>query len=100
MLEKRIVDVTIGKQLRKKLAELAASSGLSNPIPGLTWGKWDDEDEESYFIGFYEKKELPTKDPIRIIEADGIELLIIQDWICEELEGKTLDIVNRKLTLF
>ncbi|MDJ0951256.1 MAG: hypothetical protein QNJ94_20280 [Alphaproteobacteria bacterium] len=50
-------------------------------------------------IGFYERDELPLNEPVRIIEAGGVEFLIIQDHICDELEGGTLDFVDGRLTL-
>lgn len=100
MLEHKVVNLRVGDFLREKLTDRSLSSGLKNPIPEIIWGRWEDEEEDSYSIGFHERDELPTNDPIRIIEADGIDFLIIQDRICKELEGKTLDIVNGKLSLF
>lgn len=67
MLERKAINVTIVHALREKLRECAASSGLRNPIPELMWGRWENEDRESYFIGFHEKDELPQDEPIRII---------------------------------
>ena len=99
MLKKRRLNLRIGARLRTILEERALASGLAKPLPGILWGKWDDEKDEYYSIGFYEGGDLPVNDPIRIIEADGIEFLITQDWICEDLEGKLLDLIQGKLAV-
>lgn len=100
MLEKRIINLEIGKDLRDRLQYRMQQSDLKEPVPSISWGKWDDEKEERFMIGFYERSRLPVWDPVRLIEADGIEFLIIQDWICDELEGKKLDIVDGELSVF
>ena len=92
MLERKVLNLGVSDCLKRKLRERAARSGLTDPLPGILWGKWDDEVEEGYSIGFYERGEIPSDDPIRIVEADGIEFLITQDWICNELDGKVLDL--------
>lgn len=99
MLAKRLLNIKIGDRFRRALEEGSSASGLTDPLPGLLWGKWDDETQEYYSIGFFERSEIPTEDPIRIVEADGIEFLITQDWICEDLEGKGLDIVDGQLSV-
>ena len=99
MLEKKSINLRIGAKLKKVLAEDLSSSELDDPLPGILWGQWDTETNEHYVIGMYERDELPVDDPVRIIEADGIEFLITQDWICDDLEGKCLDIVNGQLSV-
>jgi hypothetical protein len=99
MLEKKTINLKIGENLRKRLQERAHDSGLQNPVPCISWGKWSDEKEERFMIGFNERTRLPIKDPIRFIECDGIEFLIIQDWICEKLDGKKLDFFDGKVAV-
>jgi len=101
MLEKRTINVAVGKAARNMLSKWIEQSGLRNPIAGLIWGRCEELDEvNSYSFGLYERGELPVDDPIRIIEADGIELVVVQGWVCDELEGKTLDVVNGKVVLY
>lgn len=99
MLPKRVVNLKVGTSLKEMLDQRQLACGLQNPIPAILWGREDSQKEESLVIGFYERDELPEQDPIRIIEADGIEFLVIQDWICDALDGKSLDIVDGKLTV-
>jgi hypothetical protein len=74
-------------------------SGLQSPLPAILWGRADNEEADSFQIGFYEREELPTSDPVRLVEADGVDFLVIQDWICDELEGKVIDVIDGKLTV-
>ena len=99
MLERRVINLRIGDTLRQVLFQRSSASRLEEPVPGILWGKWDGEQHECYSIGFYERKDLPIDDPIRIVEADGIEFVITQDWICDGLSGRTLDITAGVLTV-
>lgn len=99
MLEKKVLSLKISDSLKEKLAMRSKGSGLRCPIPSLSTGRWDDDDIDRVMIGFYERDRLPCNDPIRLVEADGIEFVVIQDWLCDELEGKILDVVNGELTL-
>ena len=60
MLAWKVLDVQISDCLKQKLNERAVASGLSDSLPGILWGKWDDEVNEYYFIGFHERAEIPT----------------------------------------
>lgn len=99
MLPPKTLNLRIGDRLRSVLEAKALSSGLVSPMPAILWGKWDDEGEEHYSIGFYDRDNLPISDPVRIVEAGGLQFLILQDWICEAVHGKELDVVDGKLTL-
>jgi hypothetical protein len=97
MLEKKFLNLKIGLALQEALQKKCVESGLSDPLPGIIWGRWDDENIDTYSIGIYERSNLPYDDPVRIVDANGIEILIIQDWVCDDLTGKVLDISNGKL---
>lgn len=97
MLTRRKLSLRLSDALKQKLLVWNQESGLQNPIPSISEGTWDENPTVRLIIGYYEKDLLPTNDPIRIIEADGIEFVIIQDWLCDTLDGKTLDIVSGKL---
>ena len=98
MLKKIMVNLKFSKELKEKLLSELRESDLENPISGIDWGRWNSEKNNHYIVGgLYERDKLPIDDPIRIIEADGIEFVIIQDWLCQELEGKYLSIKNGKI---
>ena len=99
MLEKKVVKLKISNRLREGLRRRIATSSLLNPLPGILLGKKESHSHESLVIGLYERDRIPQEDPIRIIEADGIEFLVIQDWLCDEFEGKLLDEVDGEIRL-
>lgn len=99
MLERKVVNLRLSDRLREELRQRIAASSLSNPLPGILLGKEESQSYESLVIGLYEREKIPKEDPIRLIEADGIEFLVIQDWLCDEFEGKLLDEVDGKLRL-
>lgn len=93
----KVLRTRIGPAL--KWALLQRSGGdLSDPIPGVTWGKAEGDSTERLLLVFHKRDELPNQPGI-IVQADGVEFLVEQDWLCEMLEGKVLDIVRGKLTL-
>ncbi len=99
MLETKCLNLKITDRLKKEIENRAVATGLSEPLPGINWGKWDDEKEDYYSIDFYDRRRLPVEDPVRIIVADGVEFLIIQDWICDDLEGKQFDVIDGRLVV-
>jgi len=98
MLKKLKVNFKLSRKLKEKLLQELAETDLKNPISGIDWGRWNSEKNDHYIVGgLYERDKLPMDDPIRIIEADGMEFVIIQDWLCQELDGKYLSIKNGQL---
>jgi hypothetical protein len=97
MLEKKSLNLRIGPALKEALRKKCAESGLSSPLPGIIWGRWGDENIDTYSIGIYERSNVPCDDPVRIVDANGVEILIIQDWVCDDLEGKVLHLIDGKL---
>ena len=99
MLEKRVLNTQIGDRLRTIIAHHARASDLKQPVPSLVLGRSENEPEERLGLGFYERCDIPQGEPIRLVEADGIEFLIIQDWLCDELDGKLVDFLDGKLVV-
>ena len=97
MLEKRSLNTRIGSRLRTMIADYARESGLKDPVASLAMGRSDDDPDESIFFGYYERGEIPEEEPMRFIEADGIEFLITQDWLCDELDEMLVDFVDGRV---
>ncbi len=73
--------------------------GLKNPLPGLLWGCDSDDRRERLYLGMYEKSKFTDEVPFIFINADGQEFLIFQEWLCEMLDGKELEIVEGRLSV-
>jgi hypothetical protein len=99
MLTKKVVSLRISGRLREGLQRRIAASNLSDPLPSVLLGKEVSNTFESLVIGLFERDGIPKDDPIRLIEVDGIEFLVTQDWLCDEFEGKLLDEVDGKIRL-
>ncbi len=85
--------------MRSVIADRLKKSNLQEPVPSILLSYVDNEEDESPFLGIYEREQIPTNDPIRYVDIDGIEFLLIQDWLCEDLDGKIIDVVNGRLTI-
>ena len=97
MLPKINTNIQMSSNLKETVTRECDESGLNSPLPSILWGNDGGNSEEYFMLGLYERNLVPSDEPIRIIEIEGMEFLIIQDWICDELEGKILDIENGKL---
>lgn len=99
MLDKKTLNTKISDAMKDIIADRQAKSGLTDPVPNISFGRWRDELEEYYALAMYERSRIPINEDIRYIDIDGIEFLIIQDWLCKELDGKLIDVVNGRLTI-
>lgn len=99
MHDKKILNTQISDAMKNIIFNRKSECELSDPIPSIIWGRCWNEDEENYYLNLYERKQIPISDPIRFVDIDGIEFLIIQDWLCEDFEGKIIDIVEGQLTV-
>lgn len=89
----------IGEKLRMVLKQRSQRCGLSDPVPGILLGTSDDDEQERYMLGFYERDELPVDDPVTLVQTEGIDLLIPQARVLELLAGNTLEIIDGRLTV-
>lgn len=99
MLEKKILNTQISDDIKNIIIDRQSKSGLSDPVPSIIWGRCWNVDEDNYFLSLNERDPMPASDTIRVVEIDGIEFLITQDWLCEDLEGKLIDVINGQLTV-
>ena len=89
----------IGIRLKEVLEQRRQKCGLKNPVPGILLGTSDDDAEERYMLGFYERDELPIHDPVTLVQFGDIDLLIPQSEVLDELEGKVLEIIDGRLAI-
>ena len=57
----------------------------------IKWGKWNDESVERWIIGFHERDKIHEG---WIGFAPEFDFVVIQEWILDSVEGKTIDIEN------
>jgi hypothetical protein len=63
-------------------------STVRNAIAGIIWGKWTTERAEHWSIGIYDKETVEGW----IVRCANLEFVVVQDFIVERLNGKTLRI--------
>jgi len=95
----RKVKCRLGPILRGVISQRALSSGLRDPVAGIGWSRWSDESTDSFDLGFYERSELPIVDPVVLADVDGCEILFVQSWIVDQLEGGEIEIRDGKIEL-
>ena len=88
----------IGPALKWAILQRTAADP-SDPMPGITSAISDNEEGKHLALAFYDRERLPSDEAVMLIEAEGLELLITEEWICDMLNGKQLDIVRGKLTV-
>lgn len=99
-MQKRIkLDTKISDLVRSTIYDRKENSGLNDPVPHLCLGHWNDEKEESYALGMYERHLIPDDNEGKFIIMDGIEFYIIQERLCVELNNKKIDVVNGYLAV-
>jgi hypothetical protein len=90
MFGERHLQLQLTDRARKWFDEYMSSSGLSNPIPMLQWSRVRGESDEQLMIGLYER------DRVRegwLGIAGDFSFVVIQEWLLDRLEGKTLDAI-------
>ena len=84
------------KRFKEYLTKQKKRNSLGNPIPAIMF--WSsDGDEEELELAFYDKDNLPSMDSFRRFESDGIEYLVPQPQIHDDLDGRVLDIKDGKI---
>ena len=84
------------ERFKEHLNKLKASSSLGSPIPAIMFGSSDGREEELK-LAFYDKDDLPSLDMFHVFEIDGIEYLVPQSQIHDDLDGRVLDIKDGKI---
>ena len=78
-------EVRITKELFRKIQTRSAASGLLDPVAAIIEGHWEGDCQISYHLAFYEREQIPKNEPVEIVSADGIELLIVQSEVLAKL---------------
>lgn len=92
MFGERKVNLRFTERARNYIDRFKATAGLRSPILSIKWAKWSDEPIERWIIGFNDRS--------RVQEGwlgitPEIEFVVIQEWILDALEGKTLDVTEK-----
>jgi len=91
MFGKRHLALQLTSHARKWIDDYKAKSGLRDPIPTIHWSRVRGEAEEQLMIGLYEY------DNVRegwLGIAEDFQFVVIQEWLFDRLEGKTLDLIH------
>lgn len=78
--------IRITEQLRRKITDRASRSRLRDPVVGLIHGHWEGDNQSRFHLAFYERDQIPTDDPVEIVDAGGLEILIVQEELLPKLE--------------
>lgn len=88
MFGERQVNLQITDRTRASLTRLIARSKLAEPILSISKGRFNDEAEERWSLGLYDRKGL-REGWIGI--SPEFEFVVIQEWVLEALDNQLLD---------
>ena len=80
------------------ISDLMRKSELEQPILGISWGRWHDETEFRWIIGFYDRAKISSDWAGWLGVTPTLEFLCIHPSILRELDGAILDAGPRGLT--
>ena len=81
----------------RAVARRLEESSLSNPVIGIIWGRWDDELEDHWLIGMYNKPDLRVG---WLVTAGDVEFYTYQEFLLEKLDGKVIDYRDNRLLVY
>nr|BAJ06853.1 hypothetical protein [uncultured bacterium] len=96
MLGRRNICLELSPRVKEWLDGFIENSDLDDPIPGIIYGRWDDEAESHWTIGLYERADLPKID-MWLCNGDGWEFLFEDCDNIEVIENKTASFVEGRL---
>ncbi len=96
MLEYKPVNLQLTKSAKDAIQHRLVACDFPSPIPGITWGRWEDESSSRWQIGFSERDKLIEG---WIFKASGLAFYTFQDWVISQLDGKRLDYVHGKFSI-
>ncbi len=88
-------DLTIGPALCRHLAAARRDPATSGMIPGLLFGRVNDEKSGRLMYGFYESAKAEEERFFELFEAEGIQFYIPQPQVRDMLAGKHLDLNDK-----
>jgi hypothetical protein len=94
-------DFAVSDDFRRLVAAAASRSGLRDAVPGLVLCNADDPSaQRSLELGFYERDEIPSADPIFMVRVDeALEFLVIQADVVELLRGRSVGLSGGRLVV-
>lgn len=89
MFGERKVNLQLTERAKQYVERYKASARLGSPILSIKWAKWSDEPAERWVIGFHDRNRLQEG---WLGITPEFEFVVIQEWILDSLDGKTLDV--------
>jgi hypothetical protein len=89
MFGERHLTLALTPGAQQWIEDYKARSGLKNPIPTFHWSRVRGEPQEQLMIGLYERENV-REGWLGI--ADAFQFVVIQEWLFDRLDGKTLDV--------
>lgn len=83
------------ERAKAALGRMIGDSGTPNATAGILWGKWHNERSQHWSIGLYDLKTAEGW----LVKSPDLEFIVVQDFLIEKLDGKTLDIDGRQITI-
>ena len=91
MFGKKNVALTMTERAREIVDAWGKSSKLNSPVIGIAWGRSSGASDDKFDLGFYEHANMPMIEGWLGI-APEFEFIVIQEWVLDALDNKTLDI--------
>ena len=91
--------IRVAKELCEKIRFRASASGLRDPVAAIIEGQWDNDIRMRLHLAFYERDQIPIDEPLEIVDADGMELLIIQKEILAKLANGRLELDGDRIVI-
>lgn len=99
MARKITIRFCVTDDAKEALREFMRSSGFEDPVPGILWGELKEQERTDFVFGLYERETLVSEFPGYFIEGSGVEFVVPQDFLVENLHGKTLDYINGRYVI-
>jgi|SRR5215831_924485 len=90
MFGERHISLRLTDRAQEWIKNFTENAGLREPIPLLQWSRIRGEEHEQLMIGVYERANV-REGWLGI--ADGFQFVVIQEWLFDRLDGKTLDAI-------
>lgn len=92
------MEIRFSKKFKEHISEQKKASQIEKPIPAIMLASLDGR-KETLVLVFYDEENLPSMDEFCKFHCDGIEFLVPQLQIHDDLNGRILDISDGKIFL-
>ena len=96
MFGERHVNLSVTDRAKTWIDRFKAQSGLRSPIVKLGWARWTDESADHWMIGLYDRNDV-REGWLGI--APDLEFVVIQEWILDAVDNKTLDVADNDVVI-